>query len=86
LWCWGTNEAGESGLGDLTSTAVPVEVEVPDDRAPGAGWTAVSASDAHTCAIRENRALYCWGSNAHSQVSGGEVPTRAPIPVIFAPD
>ncbi len=60
-----------------------MEVQIPDDVAPGAGWTAVSASVTHTCAIRENRALYCWGANSSSQVSGGERPTRTPIPVIF---
>jgi alpha-tubulin suppressor-like RCC1 family protein len=83
LWCWGRNEDGECGLGDVVSTPTPMQVQVPDDVAPGAGWTAVSASVTHTCAIRENRALYCWGANESSQVSGDAVPTRVPIPVIF---
>ena len=35
------------------------------------GWESVSAGGSHTCAIRLNGALYCWGGNGSGQLGVG---------------
>ncbi|MFK7985210.1 MAG: RCC1 domain-containing protein [Sandaracinaceae bacterium] len=81
LYCWGDNDEGQLGVGDTMRRTEPARV-------PTLGrleWTDVVAGEGHTCAIRENRSLFCWGSNASGQlglaVSGGG--RRTPDEVCF---
>jgi alpha-tubulin suppressor-like RCC1 family protein len=64
--CWGHNTSGELGI---TGGPYIGDNETPGSVAPaelGAGRTAVaiSAGESNTCAILDNGALKCWGSNA----------------------
>ena len=76
LWCWGLNNSGQVGVGDTTDRADPTQVGT------GANWAAISAAGAlHTCALRSNHTLWCWGDNAQGQLGVGDhedrlVPTR----------
>ena len=59
LWCWGynggaTEMSGQLGVGDSTSRDTPAPVA-------GADWRDVSAGNAHTCAIKTDGTLWCWG-------------------------
>lgn len=50
----------------------------------------VSAGDAHTCALREDGALFCWGRNNDGQLGDGtrfseRVPVRTADPVSLGP-
>lgn len=80
LWCWGADsldisdpesEGGRLGLGsDATSIEhFPRHVTVEDDSNPG--WKTVSISISHSCAIRIDGALYCWGDNEFGGVDPG---------------
>jgi alpha-tubulin suppressor-like RCC1 family protein len=66
LWCWGSNDTGELGLGkdkagkNQPPTRVGAEV----------GWTEVAAGWEHTCGIREGK-LFCWGRNDQGQLGIG---------------
>jgi alpha-tubulin suppressor-like RCC1 family protein len=71
LWCWGYNDNGELGVGNLANQDLPRQVTTP---APG-GWASVTAGYAHTCATRTNRTLWCWGD---SQDRPQQVTTPAP--------
>jgi alpha-tubulin suppressor-like RCC1 family protein len=64
LRCWGDNERGE--IGDDTSNSRNTPTAVDADRYTD--WIDVAAGKAHTCGIRLNGDLWCWGSNHHDQL------------------
>jgi alpha-tubulin suppressor-like RCC1 family protein len=84
LWCWGENDDGQLGVGNTNRRAQPtaVEVRTPND------WFAVRPGGAHTCAIRSDGSLWCWGSNDQGQLGhGADAPARETVPqrVCFPP-
>jgi alpha-tubulin suppressor-like RCC1 family protein len=77
LACWGKNSKGQLGVGTITTQEGLNYLTV----AGGAGWLTVSAGLEHTCAIRSDRTLWCWGKNSSSQLGIGStalksVPTK----------
>jgi hypothetical protein len=53
-------------------------------------YTQVSAGDAHTCALRPDGAILCWGRNAAGQLGDGSLlseqrPVRVAGPVALNP-
>jgi alpha-tubulin suppressor-like RCC1 family protein len=72
LWCWGSSESGQLGLGNTTDQDLPQQVTTP---AP-AGWTSVAAGGDHTCALRTH-ALWCWGFNRYGQLGIGSTTNQA---------
>jgi alpha-tubulin suppressor-like RCC1 family protein len=75
LHCWGLNTPGTSGfygllgLGDdygaIDSVAAPTRVGTDAD------WVSVTAGQSHTCALRADRAAYCWGRGEGGQLGQG---------------
>lgn len=69
LYCWGYNGVQEShgrlGSGGTNSSSSPLRV-VSIDRV-----RAVSAGDSHSCAVRQNGELWCWGDNSYGQLGLG---------------
>jgi len=69
LYCWGGNEAGQLGLGDvLNNHLLPTRVQ-----GGVLGWhsvVAVSAGNTHTCVVAD-RVAYCWGDNTWGQLGDG---------------
>ena len=67
--CWGNSSGGKLGNGqsgyltDLSSVPVKV-VNIDDAIAISAGWT-------HSCALRQNSTIYCWGTNESGQLGDG---------------
>ena len=75
LYCWGGNEAGRLGDGTTTNRYTPVSVS---SQAPL--WSSVSAGSGHTCGIRVDGTLYCWGYNATGQLGDGtQTPRLTPV-------
>ncbi len=68
LFCWGANDRAQ--LGKPVSIEI---VETPEPTAIGMGWREVSCGSNHTCAIRDDGALYCWGSNIDGELGLGSV-------------
>lgn len=73
LWCWGRNDAGQVGDGSGAGVR-PSPVEIPSE---SGRWAAVSTGETHTCSVRDDGALLCWGGNGARQVDEGSenVPT-----------
>jgi len=94
-WCWGNNQFGQLGDGTTDDRLVPTRVS-GDNRftqvvtasgfagmgtapVPGAR---VQGGIAHTCALTDAGAAFCWGWNANGQLGDGSTVTRlAPVAV-----
>ena len=68
LYCWGDNREGQVGIervgpdGEVDFAQEPVFVTMAND------WVRVAAGDKHTCAIKREQALSCWGRNDGRQL------------------
>jgi alpha-tubulin suppressor-like RCC1 family protein len=80
--CWGYNAGGQLGVGD-TATRGDNPGELPTTAVPlGAGRTAtaISAGIFHTCVVRDDASVVCWGYNAGGQLGVGDTANRGDNP------
>jgi alpha-tubulin suppressor-like RCC1 family protein len=66
LWCWGGNQFGQLGTGDMDARTSPTQI------APsvlGSSVATAYAGGGHTCAIKTDGSLWCWGNNAYGQIT-----------------
>ncbi|HEU4349240.1 MAG TPA: hypothetical protein VFR35_15805 [Actinoplanes sp.] len=79
LHCWGNNTYGQIGQGNVvTPRSSPLPVVTP----AAAGWATVHPGDRHTCAVRTDRTLYCWGEGANGRLGqGNTTQSSTPLPV-----
>lgn len=64
LRCWGNNHYGQVGDGTVSGRSD----RAVDPRDPGLTQVrSVAGGNYHTCAIRDDRTLWCWGMNEHQQ-------------------
>lgn len=64
LFCWGSNEAGQLGVGVLGGAT-------DRPRRVGVGYVSAAAGGFHTCAVDGLANVLCWGGNAHGQLGDG---------------
>ncbi|MCB9655140.1 MAG: hypothetical protein H6729_13535 [Deltaproteobacteria bacterium] len=78
LWCWGKNADGQIGDGTTSlSRLIPTRagiVELGDQVAQ------VEAGFAHTCALKMDGTVWCWGTNSNGELGDG-TQTRRLSPV-----
>lgn len=91
LKCWGFNKSGQVGDGthndetgrdgDMTQNQVitPTVIAIDD-------VARVDCGDFHTCAIKKDGSLFCWGQNLDGRLGDGTLterlePTHIPMPV-----
>lgn len=73
LYCWGDNSTGQIGDNSTTDTSSPKEV-CSDTAGPcghATNWSTVSAGATHTCAIKSDNTLWCWGNSDYGQMGVG---------------
>lgn len=63
LWCWGSNANGRLGRSDVAAGASSARPGVV-----GTSYSMVSAGRHHTCGIRLDKTLWCWGRDAEGQL------------------
>jgi len=78
LWCWGRGDRGQLGTGATSDAATPTPIALPG----GLAAAAVSAGEAHTCAVDRDGQVWCWGANDRAQL--GFTGPDAGIPVAVA--
>ena len=66
LWCWGSTRA-HGLIYEVVQHPHPALVDIPR-RVGDDLWQSVTAGVYHTCAIREDHTLWCWGRNANGQL------------------
>lgn len=70
LWCWGSNERGQLGVGDVRDRVLPVA-----SSGLAVGLSSVAVGSFHTCALGVDGGVRCWGDNRDGQLgresSGG---------------
>ena len=62
--CWGDNSYGQLG-NPVAAGAIPSDVDGFSD------WKTMGLGDSHTCGIKMNGNLLCWGANDAGQVGDG---------------
>lgn len=73
--CWGSNEKGQLGNGATENSSAPVDVVGLDS-----GVIAIDAGDAHTCALKEDGSVHCWGDNDKGELGNGNTDQQS-VPV-----
>jgi alpha-tubulin suppressor-like RCC1 family protein len=79
LYCWGHNNLGQLGNGNLTSTKIAGPVANM-----GSGVTQVVSGISHACAIKQGR-LYCWGGNGSGQLGTGDNANKSTPTLVSGP-
>jgi alpha-tubulin suppressor-like RCC1 family protein len=79
LYCWGSNEFGQLGVGGTDPSGRPLAVSVD------VSWRGVAAGAHHSCARDDRGKVWCWGLNDRGQLGTGDresraVPTLVPLP------
>ena len=78
--CWGQNMSGQVGDGSETNRTAPVPVS-----APSGAFTAIRPGEFHTCAIKIDGGVACWGNNNGGALGTGDTTERlVPTDVIGA--
>lgn len=77
--CWGSNHLGTLGDGTtIHERLTPVDVVGLHQ-----GAVAITAGDAHTCALMADGSIRCWGYNGHGELGDGTTIQRnAPVAVL----
>jgi len=73
--CWGDNQFGELGNGTTTDAHVPTPVT-----GLSSGVLAITAGDAHACAVLNTGEVQCWGYNTVGELGDGSTATSL-VPV-----
>ncbi len=65
-YCWGDNSAGKLGNGTTTNASVPTLVS-----GGYSDWAYVDSGTDHSCGLRSNGTVYCWGNNSEGEIGDG---------------
>jgi hypothetical protein len=91
LWCWGLGDDGQRGDGTLAAvrtTPTRVLAAAEEDSPPWDDWTQVAIGSTHTCGLRADGSLWCWGAGTHGRRGDGETedvePRHTPTRVLAA--
>jgi alpha-tubulin suppressor-like RCC1 family protein len=69
--CWGFGANGELGYGNASPVSSPATAG-PVNLGPGHTARAITAGAGHTCAIREDGSVLCWGFGLEGQLGYGD--------------
>ena len=71
LWCWGANVYGQLGTGMSGHADTPTrEATLSSD------WEQVAVGSKHSCGLKTDGSLWCWGDNSYGQLGTGDTDNR----------
>jgi alpha-tubulin suppressor-like RCC1 family protein len=80
LWCWGWNQYGQLGDGTNIDKNTPVQIMSSGSASVTPGW---KLGWKHTCVIKTNGSLWCWGRNYEGQLGDGtNTDKNTPVQII----
>jgi alpha-tubulin suppressor-like RCC1 family protein len=78
LWCWGTDDEGKLPLGG----AAEADPETPRHDGNAAGYVQLCNAEVHSCGLRRDGEIECWGGNEHGQLGlGNDLAQAEPTPL-----
>lgn len=81
--CWGSNQYGQLGNGTYSDDIETSPIAVSG---LGLGTTAdIAVGNIHTCALKKDGSVVCWGNNGVGNYSGGQLGDGTNEPVRFVP-
>ena len=81
--CAGENPTGQLGNGTTVPSPTPVVVKRADNGLPLSGAREAVVGSGHSCALRVDGSVFCWGYNEHGAVgSAGESQQALAVPVL----
>ncbi len=75
LYCWGRDTRGQLGVGGTGDAMTPDPEKsrsTPTQVGPADVWSFVSVGNTHTCAVRTNGSLWCWGNAEQGRLGTGD--------------
>ncbi|MFZ2188749.1 MAG: ELWxxDGT repeat protein [Candidatus Moraniibacteriota bacterium] len=83
VYCWGSNSSGQIGDNTTSIRYTPVQVKGVGGSGFLTGVSSVEAGSFHTCAVKTDNTVFCWGSNGTGQLGDNTTTQRnAPIQVL----
>ncbi|MCX6837318.1 MAG: SUMF1/EgtB/PvdO family nonheme iron enzyme, partial [Verrucomicrobia bacterium] len=79
LFTWGSNDAGQLGIGTTTNSFTPVLVDGSTD------WKQAAVGSAHMIALKQDGSLWAWGSHANGRLGDGTTVNQS-VPVRIGTD
>jgi alpha-tubulin suppressor-like RCC1 family protein len=76
LWCWGRNAEGQLGDNTTTGRSTPVQVVGPGGSGTLTSVTAVDGGQSHSCVLRSDATVWCWGRNDKGQLGDNSTSDR----------
>ena len=78
--CWGFNESGQLGTGEITSSITPVVVT--GGALANKTVTQITAGQDHTCALISDGTVTCWGYNGVGALGTGDlIDSNVPVAI-----
>jgi alpha-tubulin suppressor-like RCC1 family protein len=83
LWCWGWNYEGTLGVNHDDGSIV----DAPENVDPGAAYADIAPGFYHSCGVRTDGSLRCWGDDGYGELGDGAI-SATPIdaPEMIGPD
>jgi len=83
--CWGYAHYGQLGNEAINEDSPSVRVPIPVSGL-SSGVSAIGGGESHTCAMKSNGAVVCWGFNQSGQLGDGTATSsNVPVPVVGYP-
>jgi alpha-tubulin suppressor-like RCC1 family protein len=82
IWCWGMNTGASADGGYPLGIEGAGKVSVPQGVGTASDWTRLRSNTFHSCGVKQNSELWCWGRNVEGQLGLGDTQNR-PTPVLI---